>query len=114
LNLDLCGRLGNDSRPWYAETRVAPDSLKRMARKEFFLFVGLLFFGLVIAPIALYLLGERVFGQYGGHGYGDFFGTLSARIRAGDSIAWFFVLSPYLVWQTLRLTAYAFRLAGRH
>lgn len=85
-----------------------------MARKELALFVFLLFFGFVIAPIALYLLGERVFGDYGGQGYSDFFGTLSARIRAGHSVTWFFVLAPYLVWQTLRLTAYAFRLAGRH
>jgi hypothetical protein len=93
---------------------VPPDTLKRIARKELALLVFLLFVGLLIAPIALYLVGERVFGEYGGQGYGDFFGTLTARIRAGDSVAWFLVLSPYLVWQTLRLTAFAFRLAGRH
>jgi hypothetical protein len=93
---------------------VTHDTLKRTARKEFALFVFLLFFGVVIAPIALYLIGERVFGEYGGQGYGDFFGTLTLRIRAGDLVTWFLVLSPYLVWQTLRLTVFAFRLAGRH
>ena len=112
--LDLCGRLGNDYRPRHAETTVTPDTLKRTARTELALFVFLLFFGLVLAPIALYLVGERVFGEYGGHGYGDFFGTLTGRIRGGDAATWFLVLSPYLVWQTLRLTAYAFRVAGRH
>ena len=114
MNLDLCGRLGKDNRPWHAETKVTADTLKRIARKELALFVGLLFFGFVIVPIALYVVGERVLGDYGGPGYGYFFGTLSAKVRAGEPATWFFILSPYLVWQTLRLTAYAFRLAGRH
>ena len=41
-----------------------------------------------------------------------FFGTLSMKIRGGDRIAWFFVLSPYLVWQLLRLTLFAWRRSG--
>lgn len=90
-----------------------PSSLKKTLRKEVALLTGLLFFGLVIMPVAIYWLGQGVFGAYGGQGYGDFFGTLSGKIRSGDAVAWFLVLSPYLIWQCLRLTALAWRLSGR-
>jgi len=68
------------------------------------LFTGLLFVGLVLMPIAIYWVGQNVLGEYGGQGYSDFFGTLSAKVRGGDPVSWFFVLSPYLAWQLLRLT----------
>ena len=87
--------------------------LKQIARKEAALFVGLLFFGFVLMPIGIYLVGQEVFGDYGGYGFGDFFGTLSAKIRAGETVAWFLILSPYLAWQTLRLTFYGWRLASK-
>ena len=90
-----------------------PPTLRHRLRKEVALFVGLLFFGLILMPIAIYVVGQDVFGPYGGHGYGDFFGTLSAKLRAGDRVAWFLVLSPYLVWQCLRLTALAWRQAAK-
>lgn len=89
------------------------NSLKNIARKETALFFGLLFIGLVLMPIAIYLVGGKVFGAYGGYGYGDFFGNLSGKIRAGDLVAWFLVLSPYLAWQMLRLTRLGWRLASR-
>jgi len=54
-------------------------------------------------PIAIYLVGQQFFGDYGGNGFGEFFGTLSGKVRSGDSVAWFLVLSPYLTWQILRL-----------
>jgi len=96
-------------------SRVKPDSteLKKIARKEALLLLGLLFFGLVLMPIMIYWVGQTLFGAYGGQGYGDFFGILSQKIRAFDAVAWFLVLSPYLVWQCLRLTAYAWRLSGK-
>ena len=96
--------------PEPAETHfLAETAFKRIARREIALFVGLLFLGFVLVPIAIYWVGQNVFGRYGGYGYGDFFGTLSARIREGDLIAWFFVLSPYLGWQLLRLMLFAWR-----
>lgn len=85
------------------------NALKQLAVKELALFVGLLFFGFVLMPIAIYWVGQNVLGHFGGYGYSDFFGTLSADIRNGDLAAWFFVLSPYLVWQVLRATALAWR-----
>ena len=77
------------------------------------MFSTLLFFGLVVLPIAIWFVGKAVFGAYGGTGYMDFFGTLSGKIRAGDTVAWFLVLSPYLVWQIVRLTAFGWRVVGK-
>ena len=88
---------------------MSQRSLKQTLTREAALFFGLLFLGFVVAPIAIFLVGQRVFGEFGGQGYADFFGTLSAKIRGGEPVAWFFVLSPYLVWQTLRLTAFGWR-----
>jgi len=88
---------------------MVQGTLKQIALKETALFFGLLFLGFVIMPIAIYWIGPRVLGEFGGYGYTDFFGGLSARIRGGDLVAWLFVLSPYLVWQILRMTLFAFR-----
>ena len=83
--------------------------LGRIVRKELGLLSGLLFFGIVLMPIAIFAIGQALFGTYGGFGYGDFFGNLSAKLRSGDIVAWFLVGAPYLVWQFLRLTAFAWR-----
>lgn len=91
---------------------MSQGTFRQRIVKETALFVGLLFLGLVVAPIAIYLIGPRVLGEFGGSGYADFFGDLSRRIRGGDPAAWFFVLSPWLVWQVLRLTAFAWRATG--
>lgn len=90
-----------------------PSTLKKVACKESLLLLWLVFFGLVLMPIAIFWIGQSLFGAYGGQGYGDFFGTLSLKIRTGDRVAWFLVLSPYLAWQCLRLTALAWRLSGK-
>ena len=88
---------------------TSKSPFRRIVRKELGLLSGLLFFGLVLMPIGIFAVGQAIFGAYGGHGYGDFFGTLSAKLRSGDLVAWFLVGSPYLVWQFLRLTAFAWR-----
>ncbi len=85
---------------------------KKLAFKEFTVFVSLLFVGFVLMPIVIYWIGQNIFGNYGGNGYGDFFGTLSAKIRNGEIVAWLFVLSPYLAWQSFRLTRLAWHKAG--
>jgi len=82
-------------------------------KKEVALFTGLLFFGLAILPIVIWFVGKAVFGVYGGMGYGDFFGTLIGKIRGGDLVAWFLVLSPWLVWQIARLMALGWRAAAK-
>jgi hypothetical protein len=86
---------------------VSQPHHKQRILKEVALFTGLLFMGFVLMPIAIYWVGQNLLGEYGGQGYGDFFATLSAKIRGGDLTSWFFVLSPYLAWQLLRLTFFA-------
>ena len=85
------------------------SELKRIAIRELALFTGLLFIGLVVVPVAIYQVGEAVFGTYGGGGYMDFFGRLSEKVRRFDTMAWFLILSPWLGWQCLRLAAYVWR-----
>ncbi|MGB5689257.1 MAG: hypothetical protein WBM45_08265 [Woeseiaceae bacterium] len=90
-----------------------PSPVVAFLKKEGALFAILLFAGLVLLPIAVWFVGKAVFGAYGGSGYMEFFGILSGKIRSGDLVAWFLVLSPYLVWQCLRLTVLAWRSAGK-
>jgi hypothetical protein len=84
-------------------------SLKTSVLREAALLLGLLLVGLVVVPFSIYLIGPRLLGEFGGHGFADFFGSLSARIRAGEASAWFLVLSPYLIVQALRLTWFGWR-----
>ena len=88
-----------------------PVNLSPQFRKEAALFVALAFVGIVILPIAIYFVGQAIFGAYAGTGYSDFFGAISAKLRRLDSVAWFLVLSPYLFLQCLRLTVFAWRQA---
>jgi hypothetical protein len=78
-------------------------------RTETIIFVVLLFIGIVMLPAAVFYVGQAVFGTYAGEGYSDFFGSVSAKLRGFDGVAWFLVLSPYLVWQCLRLMLFAWR-----
>ena len=87
-------------------------SLRKSAFKELALFLGLLFLGLVLLPVAIYFVGQKVFGDYGGAGFAGFFNTLGGNIRDGNGVAWFLVLAPYLGWQTVRLTRLLWRAAG--
>lgn len=82
-------------------------------KKELALLAAMLFFGIVILPIAIWFVGNVVFGSYGGAGYGDFFSTLSSKLRAGEWVAWFLVLSPWLALQVVRLAALGWRSVGK-
>ena len=87
-------------------------NLINVIRKELAILAGFLFLGIVVLPIAVYFVGQAIFGEYGGQSYGQFFGDLVSRIRSGDGGAVFLVLSPYLGWQMLRLIAFGWRAAG--
>jgi hypothetical protein len=108
--------VGKDTTVLISESSVTEpgkNSIRRIFAREAALLVGFLFLGLVLLPVAIYLVGQAIFGDYGGGSYGQFFSDLSGRIRAGDGAAWFLVLSPYLGWQTLRLMGVAWRVASR-
>lgn len=84
----------------------------QLAKREFVLFAACLAFGLLLLPAAIYLVGQAIFGDYGGDGIGQFYGGLASRIRDGDLVVWFLVLSPYLFLQILRITFRLFRRLG--
>ena len=92
---------------------TSPPTLRQRITRETALFVTLFFAGFVLLPVAIWLVGDALFGDYGGAGYQGFFSLLSAKIRDGDGVAWFLVLSPYLGVSVLRLVRFAWRQAGK-
>jgi hypothetical protein len=88
---------------------MSTGSLKNKVLRETAWFLGLLFAGFVVVPIAIYWIGPQLLGEFGGYGFADFYGSIAARIRSGEPAAWFLVLSPYLAIQALRLTVFAWR-----
>lgn len=85
---------------------------KSAVRKEALLLAALLIFGIVFMPSAAYLVGQLVFGDYGGDGFSGFLSKVGARLMAADGVAWLLVASPYLILQCLRLTAFGWRRIG--
>ena len=92
---------------------VNSESLKKTLIRELATFLCLVLFGLLILPLAIYMVGNFVFGEFGGTGYSSFNITLHAAIRDGEPAALFLVLAPYLIWQLSRLTVWSFRQTGR-
>ena len=85
------------------------DSRKRPRSREIKLFLTLLLVGLVLLPGVIYVVGHAIFGDFGGSGLASFYRSLIGELVTGEPGAWFLILSPYLVWQTLRATTRAFR-----
>ncbi|MGB5164321.1 MAG: hypothetical protein WBN09_06340 [Woeseiaceae bacterium] len=77
--------------------------------REAIIAVGLLLFGLLLLPLAVFLVGKIVFGAYAGDGYIGFFSQLFAKLLDLDKAAWFLVLSPYLALQIARLALVGWR-----
>lgn len=69
--------------------------------------------GILLLPLAIYLVGQSVFGDYGGGAFADFYRDLHSRLRGGDPVVWYLVCSPYVFWQLLRITLWAFRRTNR-
>ena len=88
------------------------DNWKSIARRESVLFLWLLVGGLLLLPVAVYIVGRLIFGEYGGTGFTAFYGMFYSELRSGAPSVWFLILSPYLIWQLLRLTLRAFKIAG--
>lgn len=79
-------------------------TLKNSLRREVFLLILMLFIGILVIPVGIYFVGAEIFGEYAGHGFGDFFSALQADLRSGEPVVLFLVFSPYIVWQVLRLS----------
>lgn len=85
------------------------QSFKKALIKESRLLVFLLFAGILLLPIAIYLVGQAVFGEYSGAGFSGFYMQLHHDIRDGLPVVWYLILSPYIIWQLFRLTVWGFR-----
>ena len=76
------------------------------------MFLVLAIIGIALLPLAVFFVGDAVFGSYGGDGFGEFFESLLGKLGRADRFAWLLVLSPYIVVQVLRMMAMGWRLAG--
>ncbi|MDZ7770918.1 MAG: hypothetical protein U5K38_18645 [Woeseiaceae bacterium] len=88
---------------------TAPSAAKARLKRELALFLILMLFGILLLPIAIYFVGDAIFGDYAGAGFSDFYSTLHEALRGGELMVWYLVLSPYVILQLLRLTLYGFR-----
>ncbi|MBJ89823.1 MAG: hypothetical protein CMO98_08185 [Woeseia sp.] len=78
-------------------------------KKEITLFLISVLVGITVLPIAIYLVGDLVFGEYGEGGYSGFFIDILTDLLTGTGTIWFLTLSPYIVLQILRLTRHILR-----
>ncbi|MBT8083648.1 MAG: hypothetical protein HKP32_05090 [Woeseia sp.] len=75
-----------------------------------FIQLGILFLcGLLLVPLAIFLVGSSIFGGYAGGNFLDFLTAYLRRLAAADLATWFLLFAPYLIWQSLRATVAAFR-----
>jgi hypothetical protein len=78
-------------------------------KTELLILSGLLAFGLLVLPIAVYWVGEKVIGEYASdEGLWGLLTAVWSGVAHGAPMAWILVLSPYVVVQLLRL-AWALR-----
>lgn len=71
---------------------------------ELYLAFALLAFGLVVLPASIYVVGQRVVGNYDGGGMMELAIEIWRGLLDGRWYAWTLVLSPYVVVQLLRLS----------
>ena len=82
-----------------------PDAHRSGAKgwqREVGIAAGLLAFGLLGLPFAIYLVGNRVLGNYAGSGALGLAESLWLDLAAFYPLAWLLVLSPYIVVQLAR------------
>jgi hypothetical protein len=92
------------------------NSFKRVLRRESVTLLLLVLVGIFLLPLAIYLVGADIFGEYVSGGFGSFYRDIHSDLREGQPVVIFLLISPYLVWQMLRLSFYTFRRLspGRH
>lgn len=72
--------------------------------KEIAIFVVLVVFGMVLLPISIYVVGQKVIGEYAPNaGVLDLMGAIWADLAAFRPAAWLLTLSPYIVVTLLRI-----------
>ena len=89
-----------------AETREPVASrLWLRTRRELILAAVLSLAGLGLLPLAIFLIGERLLGEYSTEGAGvlHLYGQILRDMGSGSLVAWILVLSPWLGILLLRL-----------
>jgi hypothetical protein len=71
-------------------------------RREVAIAAGLLAFGLFALPFAVYVVGQRVLGEYGEAGALDLAESIWLDLLSLRLSAWILVLSPYVTIQLAR------------
>ena len=84
-------------------------SFASILRVEFATLVLLGLVGVLLLPLMIYLVGGEIFGEYAANGFGDFYRSLHSDLRLGRPVVIFLIISPYFVWQLLRLSFFGFR-----
>lgn len=79
-----------------------PRPAARRIRFELIFAAVLLAIGFGLMPLAVYLVGQQILGDYGG-GLGTFYGDLYAALGRGERGAWILLTSPFLGIELLRL-----------
>lgn len=91
---------------------ASTNLLKHPVGREVILFLAFAIIGIALLPLAIFLVGDAVFGSYGGDGFGDFFESLLGKLGRADRFAWLLVLSPYIILQVVRIMTMGWRIAG--
>lgn len=80
------------------------SGLIKKLKREALIFAALVVGCIVIVFPLSYVVGTRTFGEYaGGEGLFAYVGDLFRALFSGNLAIWFFLLSPYLALQTLRI-----------
>lgn len=70
----------------------------RSALRTFLGFLGLVFLGGIVLPIAGYVAGKRIIGAYEGkRGLSDYLDSIYSAAGGGEILAWWLLLTPLLI-----------------
>jgi hypothetical protein len=74
----------------------------RRPLKELLIALALLAFGLICLPALVYVVGQRLLGDYEA-GIAGFYEATANALAGGNTYVWILVLSPYFTIQLVRL-----------
>ncbi len=94
---------------WGSPLTKGNKSFASILRVEFVTLALLGLVGVLLLPLMIYVVGAEIFGDYSGNGFGDFYRSIHSDLRGGQPVVIFLVVSPYFVWQLLRLSFFGFR-----
>ncbi len=79
-------------------------------RRELIITGVLILLGLLLLPVAIYLVGNALFTEgYGGGNFGDFARDFGSDLLSGSLPMWFLVLSPLITISLFRLAIWGVR-----